>query len=250
MSRARKFDPINGERIIITGVGRSGTTFLVQLFSALEFETGYTVEEALSQVDPISFAGLEQPLFDPQNPYVVKSPYYAEYLMEALDNKSIKISYVIVPIRSLFEAAESRRRVTSEASKIRPNPIDYPGGLTHTLSPDEQEEKLAINFYGLIHALVKHRVGTLFLEFPRLVNDGLYCFEQLRPLLDEHGVDQKEFLSAHGSVANPHLIHIRENMYSSNQRSGHSSRGHGNRYERSYRKLKQKLGNLLGGLFS
>lgn len=205
--RSRSFEPENGDRVMITGVGRSGTTFLVQLLTAMDFETGYTLEEALTQVDPISFAGLEQPLFEPSNPYVVKSPYYADLLMDALRSQRIKVSYVIVPIRPLFEAAESRRRVTTEASKIKPNPLNHPGGLTFTLDPNEQEEKLAVSLYALVNALIVHRVNFLFLAFPRLVHDPIYCFQQLQPLLDNHNVSWEEFKRAHALVAKPSLIH-------------------------------------------
>ena len=30
------------EKILITGTGRSGTTFLIKLFTFLEYDTGYT----------------------------------------------------------------------------------------------------------------------------------------------------------------------------------------------------------------
>jgi hypothetical protein len=36
---------------VITGTGRAGTSFLVQLFSALGFDTGYSMEEAFDDVD-------------------------------------------------------------------------------------------------------------------------------------------------------------------------------------------------------
>ena len=45
--------------IVITGTGRSGTTLLVQFFSALGFDTGYTLEQVKSQVDSRSKSGLE-----------------------------------------------------------------------------------------------------------------------------------------------------------------------------------------------
>src|SRR5690349_8801831 len=35
-------------RIIIAGTGRAGTTFLIQLFTALGFGTGFSIEESLT----------------------------------------------------------------------------------------------------------------------------------------------------------------------------------------------------------
>jgi hypothetical protein len=78
-------------RIIITGTGRAGTTFLVQLFSELGFDTGYSAEEAMRAVDGISRAGLEKPLVDESNPYVIKSPWFADQLAEALENRRLQI---------------------------------------------------------------------------------------------------------------------------------------------------------------
>jgi hypothetical protein len=48
-------------RILISGTGRSGTTLLVQYFTALGFDTGFTLEQALSRVDP-SRGGARDPL--------------------------------------------------------------------------------------------------------------------------------------------------------------------------------------------
>ena len=48
--------------ILIGGTGRAGTTLLVQWFTVMGFDTGFSVEEALDRVDPISNAGLEHSL--------------------------------------------------------------------------------------------------------------------------------------------------------------------------------------------
>ncbi|MCI0599884.1 MAG: sulfotransferase [Beijerinckiaceae bacterium] len=193
--------------IVITGTGRAGTTFLVQLFTALGFDTGHSLEEALNKVNAISRAGLERHSVDGPNPYVIKSPWFADQLSEALENRRVKLRAALIPLRDLFHAAESRRRVYFEASARGFDPLKFPGTLWHTDKPDEQEEKLALQFYKCVFPLIKHEVPIFFLEFPRIVHDKIYLFKKLAPLFDDHGVELPDFLSAYEKSAKPGLVH-------------------------------------------
>jgi hypothetical protein len=56
-------------RIIIAGTGRAGTTFLVQMLTALGFGTGFARDQSFQEVDEISHSGLEKALVDEDNPY-------------------------------------------------------------------------------------------------------------------------------------------------------------------------------------
>jgi hypothetical protein len=201
-------------RIIIAGTGRTGTTFLVQLFTALGFGTGFSLEESLSGVDKISHAGLERALVDEGNPYVIKSPWFADHLAEALQDKRINIYAALLPIRDLFSAAESRRRVHREAGSRGLDPVAQPGSLWHTDKPQNQEEVLARQFYKTIFPLVQFEVPIYFLEFPRLIRDPDYLFRTLQPLMNDHGVGRSEFLQALDSTARPELIHDFEDYLS------------------------------------
>lgn len=194
-------------RIIITGTGRTGTTFLVQLFSELGFDTGYRPEEAIASVDPISQAGLEKPLVHEDNPYVIKSPFFSDNLQEALRSEQIRIYMAIIPVRDLFEAAESRRRVSAKAAIAGFNALAHPGGLWHTSNPANQQEKLARQFYMSVFPLIEFDVPILFLHFPRLVLDKWYLYHHLCPLLDDHGVGETEFLNAYSKVVRPDAVH-------------------------------------------
>lgn len=52
----------HADHILIGGTGRAGTTLLVQYFTALGFDTGFTLDQAMQRVDSISRAGLEHSL--------------------------------------------------------------------------------------------------------------------------------------------------------------------------------------------
>jgi hypothetical protein len=207
MSNLRSRTSAENGRIIIAGTGRAGTTFLVQLFTALGFNTGFSLQEAIETVDEISHAGLERPLLSDDNPYVIKSPWFADGLSEVLQKQSIKIYMALIPIRGLFEAAESRRRVHFEAAVKGIDPAIQPGGLWYTTDPEAQESILATQFYRTIYPLVKFDVEMVFLEFPRLVSDENYLFRKLLPLLEDHGVTYSEFTTGHARVARPEIIH-------------------------------------------
>ena len=91
---------------IITGTGRAGTTYLVQLPTRLGVDTGFSDE---APVDDVAQAGLEFDLRNPGAPYVVKSPWICTYIHQLPGD--VIIDYAIIPMRSLTDAAESRGRV-------------------------------------------------------------------------------------------------------------------------------------------
>ena len=117
MALISRSGPGNGH-ILITGTGRSGTTLLVQYFTALGFDTGFTPEQIERRIDDVSHAGLETPLSADPLPYVAKSPFYTGSLGNALDAGDVEVAACIVPMRDLFAAAESRRRVSAAAGSF------------------------------------------------------------------------------------------------------------------------------------
>lgn len=206
MSDARR-DASRGH-VLITGTGRAGTTLLVQYFTALGFDTGFSSEEAAERVDPISHAGLEHQLSRGSLPYVTKSPQYANRLAEVLDEGALTVRACIVPIRELYAAAESRRRVSELAEGAGRDPHKQRGGLSFHArgKPGRQEEVLALQLYRLLHACATHEVPTYLLEFPRFAEQPDHLFRALRPLLEAHGVSEGESRAAHAAVVAPTLI--------------------------------------------
>lgn len=196
------------EKILITGTGRAGTTFLVQLFTALGFDTGYDLEQATADIDPISQAGLERLDAGPQSPYVVKSPIYADLLPPLLADGTIRLRAVILPMRDLTAAAQSRIRVTQAAIAAGGSlETEHPGGMWLTRQPEEQEAKLAIQFYKIMQVLTQFGVTPTILEFPRLAQDDAYLYGHLEPLLRAHGVSRAEARSAFARVVRTDRIH-------------------------------------------
>jgi hypothetical protein len=103
--------------LIISGTGRAGTTFLVQLLTELGLDTGFT--GSCAEIDPIAHAGLEHDLRAVDAPYVVKSPWLCDQLDELLARGDIRVDHAIIPVRDLSSAAKSRSEVHKRAGSPR-----------------------------------------------------------------------------------------------------------------------------------
>lgn len=201
--------------LLIGGTGRAGTTLLVRYFTALGFDTGFAPDEVAQRVDPISHGGLEHSLGrtvgrGEQLPYVAKSPYFGEHLGEYLDRGDLRVRAFILPMRDLFEAAESRRKVSQRAALAGMDPDKHPGGVIKAKQKRGQEQKLAVQFYNLLHDLVAHDVPVHFLRFPGFATGRQSLFDALEPLLVEHGVTRAESDEALAGVVDPALIGTRK----------------------------------------
>ena len=190
--------------VIISGTGRAGTTFLVQLLGRLGLETG-AGSGAITHLDPTAHAGLEGDIRRGDAPYVIKDPHLCHSLAGVLAGGEVVVDHALVPVRDLYGAAESRRDVVRRSASRLP-PQLLAGGLFGTDDPAAQESALAIRLYQLIHTLAKHDVPTTLLYFPRLVEDPAYLFDKLGPVLPA-GTEYSEFLKAFREVSKPELVH-------------------------------------------
>jgi len=84
--------------IVITGTGRAGTTFLVQLLTHLGLDTGFDVDTI--DLSPIARASLETDIRDPNAPYIVKSPFLCD-LAEEVVASSVRIGARHYPCPSI-----------------------------------------------------------------------------------------------------------------------------------------------------
>jgi hypothetical protein len=191
------------KHIIISGTGRSGTTFLVQLFTMLGLDTGFP--NTTSNVFENCNAGMEWDIRRPDAPYIIKSPWLCDYLDDTLTHrKDIVIEYAIIPVRDLYSAAESRRDVTRRTNHHSVSK-EIPGGLWHTDKPEQQEQILTSQLYKLIYALAKHDIPVTLLLFPRIIHDSDYLYKQMSFALK--GIPMEKFREAFTKISQPQLVH-------------------------------------------
>jgi len=187
--------------LIISGTGRAGTTFLVQLLTQLGLDTGFS--HADSEVNLESNAGMEWNIKQPNAPYIVKSPALCTDLEELLETGAIVVDCAIIPIRDLYASAESRRTVQRNVKER-----GVPGGLILTENPRDQEAVLAMQMHRLVHALAKHDVPMIWLYFPRLVQDATYLYDKIKSVLPNQSWET--FSPAFQAVSRPQLVHVFE----------------------------------------
>lgn len=182
-------------RIVITGTGRCGTTFLIQLLTNLGYNTGYTPDEAQGELNknPDLRGGIEHGLGSDRfsNSMIVKNP---EFLKVDKFKKVGDVRHVIIPIRNLQATAESRGNQSGA----------YGGYCFGANSVETQKTANAKLFYHFIEYLTSEEIPFTIMNFPRIINDQIYCFNSLRPIfadLNFNGFSQK-FLD----LANPGWI--------------------------------------------
>jgi hypothetical protein len=200
--------------VVITGTGRAGTTFLVQLLTNLKLDTGFSPESIPRCLDENARAGLENDVRKDGAPYIVKSTAFCDYVGEVVKREDIRLDHVFVPVRDLHAAVQSRKYVTKCAvskmplfkklkHKIKPPIIR--GGFVHTRNPWKVERVLVLQFYNLILALSEAQIPVTLLQFPKLVTDGEYLYEKLKPILG--AISYSEFASTFSQTVRPELVH-------------------------------------------
>lgn len=202
--------------IVISGTGRAGTTFLVELLSHLGLDTGFAPGRIAQAKNAIARAGLEHDIRQPDCPRVVKNPWFCDYAQEVFERHDLRVEHLFIPMRDIDAVAQSRRHVhdghlatLSGWQRLRAllNPGRLAGGLvrTRSVAPGVQERLLEQQFYRLVMAATTANVPTTFLRFPRMVMDPIYLYDKLRPILD--GLPFAAFEQVFARVANPALVH-------------------------------------------
>lgn len=186
-------------KCLIAGVGRSGTTFLVQLLTELGFDTGFSdAERFRAAYFDTAKAGLEINLLRrADSPYVVKDPGICDYLDAVMETDRFIIDHVFVPVRDLEDAAMSRIRVTRAGWSD--------GGLWKTDDTHLQKTILAETLCALVQKLARYEIPCTFLEFPRFVTDCDYALRRLAFLTSD--MDYAVFCEAFHRTSRPDFVH-------------------------------------------
>ena len=204
------------KHVVITGTGRTGTTFLVELLTYLGLETGFSASDIVSKKFEEARAGLEYDLRQEDCPFIVKTPWFCDYAQEIISRDDIVIQHVFIPLRDLNAAAESRRVVVKTNLSNLPivdrlkhmiRPREFDGGLWHTRSskPGKQEDILLRQVYKLMLTISDTTLPVTFMRYPRIAKDCPYLFEKLQPILRD--VSYESFRAVFNKTVRPELVH-------------------------------------------
>lgn len=193
-------------KVIITGPGRSGTTFLVQLLTRLGYDTGY--EPYKEPYLPSKRAGCEHRLqFDlagtPERarriletaPRVLKSPEWALVLKGFARLDIMQVDHVFIPVRDLDEAAQSRLDVQLDWQVCSTDDYSY--------RVMDQASVHALALGRAIEACLMCDIPYTIMLFPRLVEDPDYCRAKLSEGLS---IDPVRFQGIFAELANPKQV--------------------------------------------
>lgn len=189
------------EHIVITGVGRSGTTFLVKLLTELGFDTGFQPGEY--PIFENCNAGLEFNLCMNNAPFIVKDPRLCDYLPRVVAEGKV-IKHAFVPIRDLDQACKSRLSVQTRSRDILRERASVPRGLWDSTSEEEQNKVLAKKLYNLSYYLTDFEIPSTFIHFPRMIENRDYLYKKLKEAFD---IDYDDFLAAFDAVVEPESVH-------------------------------------------
>ncbi len=182
-------------KIVITGTGRCGTSFLMHLFTALGLNTGYTLDECENYLARSGCNGgiehsIGNELFEKSD--IVKNPLWM-YKPELLD---FDIDYIFLPIREIKKVALSRRHIGHNM---------YGGFWQGAKTIDEQIEIDSKAFYNFIQYTVKKDLKVILLDFPRISHDSKYLYDKIA---DKLGIYLHPWSETFNEIANPEKVHI------------------------------------------
>jgi hypothetical protein len=176
------------EKILITGTGRCGTTFLIKLFSFLDFNTGYDRNNYKNSIFSNCNSGMERNYKENYN--IIKNPSFIDDIENIAQDTSITIKYVIIPIRNLQLSAKSR---LTHGENF--------GGLwcaKDELSQIEFYKNILTNY---IIISTKYDINTICIDFDKMINDKIYLFNKLKNILDEKNIDLEKFSCVYDEVS-------------------------------------------------
>lgn len=166
-------------KVIITGPGRAGTTFLVMLLTRMGLDTGFKPYKETFILE--LRAGCEKStIFDEdfkaskrrmdRSPEILKAPNYSFFIKNYVQSGLVRVRHVIIPVRDLTESAKSRLSVN-----LRWCIEDHEG-------VEEQEKVVAEALGRAVEACVVCKIPCTILRFPDLVNNVEYLYSQLSPI--------------------------------------------------------------------
>lgn len=150
------------EKIIITGTGRSGTTFLVHLLTAMGYNTGFDINNIAPHMNP-SNGGLET---GDLKAHIVKNCNFCFELPKYSQQWDIK--HVFVCVRELYRTVKSREKHGTAG-----------GGFWKAGDKWQQKTVHLEATTQLIYDLSHLDIPFTLINFNKMMNDSWYLFGQL-----------------------------------------------------------------------
>jgi len=156
------------KKVLITGSGRCGTTFLMLIYSYLGQDTGWG-QDVASNLFKNCNSGLENGLDSKHK--IIKSPKFLRLLKEALEKDSIELLDIIIPIRDIKDVAKSRER----------HGYNNGGWQSRSINNKESQIKYIQESYSIfLSVAAKYDLPFTLIDFEKMTNDSRYLFDKIK----------------------------------------------------------------------
>jgi hypothetical protein len=208
------------EKVLITGSGRSGTTFLVVLLSRLGYWTGVKKEQLYKErLWEEKRAGIEPNITQEEWDIwhlnekladeiairiapIVKAPNMGPDIARLMAYGVLDFKHIIIPVRYMKEAAKSRVDVNLHWN-------------TDWREPSKNKEEEYLFQEKVLHWAVGKTIEGVglfdipltIMNFPAIVQDPNYCFYKLK--IPFPNIEKKEFMEVWKKTANPKMIQVK-----------------------------------------
>lgn len=188
-------------KVVITGTGRCGTSFLMQLLSNCGINTGYTAKQAkiaIERIDGLN-GGIEHDVsmkLIKQSEYI-KNPQWVDVDKFKELEECVNIRRVFIPIRDLEATAKSRELMTKQTHG------GYGGFWRGANNVNDQKNVNARLIYNLVNYLVDKGIRFNFISFEKMMKDSFYLFRKLEI---NDLVTLKHFQSEYDKLVDPNKI--------------------------------------------
>ena len=180
-------------KIIITGPGSTGSTFLTMVLSRW-FDAGGN-----GHGEHYPFKRTKQEVHD--QPEMIKHPYLMLETPCWLRDGWVEVRHVLLTYRdadqTIMSIIEKGLRIPSISMGMRDKIPPLPKGV---------DLYLAYGFF--VHEMVTRGISMTHLMHPRMALNASYCYESLGPLRD--AIPWVEFLEEHARVSDPSKIKERQ----------------------------------------
>lgn len=188
-------------RVLVTGTGKCGTTFFMELLTELGFDTGYEPGTDVTEWNvQHSDAVLEG------QPHIIKSPSFNKNnrIRDLSDRWDWNVEHVYILLRDFEDVANNRwKRWRHKSSMPVIEDQEYKRNDEQWLTFKRQA---AAGVGSLMLQVVSEDIPYTFLMFPRIVTDPQYLYDNLKHTLPDVGPYDR-FLEAFNKVADTGKVH-------------------------------------------
>ena len=198
-------------RVVVTGTGRAGTSFLMRIFTLLGLDTGFDLDAALDPRQALEASITADVRVVKQMWYVLRSGMHEDYVSDELRRSAWEsvlarcLSLVVVPLRDLGAVAASRAVQGANPGGLYAE--FYAGNfpeMANASRADAVKKQEQIDAGDLAHLssfLARWEIRAVYLDFDRMTLDPGYAYRALGALLRPFAVDLATFSAAFAAAA-------------------------------------------------